>query len=126
MTYLYVNRKVNYMGKSLEFVRERIASGQCNGMKNNKYASMIEQDTRVLFNVVDYTKDGTILADVSYLKKGDKPYFNVIIKRNPNADFEYFTMRRCICDGTFVFFQDLMNECINKMLHNFYQNTYIY
>lgn len=31
------------MGKSLEFVKERIASGQCNGMENNKYESMIEQ-----------------------------------------------------------------------------------
>ena len=104
------------MGKSLEFVKERIASGQCNGMENNKYESMVEQDIRELFNVVNYTKNGTILADVSYLK-GDKPYFNVIIKRDPSADFEYFTIQRCNCDGTFVFFQDLMNECINKMLN---------
>ena len=28
------------MGKSLEFVKERIASGQCNGMENNKYESI--------------------------------------------------------------------------------------
>lgn len=92
------------MGKSLEFVKERITSGQCNGMENNKYESMIEQDIQELFNVVDYTKDGTILADIPYLKKGNKPYFNVIIKYDPNADFEYFTMQRCNCDGTFVFF----------------------
>lgn len=46
MTYQYVNRRVNYIGKSLEFVKERIASGQCNGMENNKYESMIEQDIR--------------------------------------------------------------------------------
>ena len=104
------------MSKSLEFVKERIASGQCNGMENNKYESMSEQDIRELFTVIDCTKDGTILADVSYLK-GDKPYFNVIIKRDPDADFEYFTMQRCNCDGTFVFFQDLMNECVNKMLN---------
>lgn len=104
------------MGKSLEFVKERIISGQCNGMENNKYESMIEQDIRELFNVVDYTKDGTILADVPYLK-GDKTYFNVIIKRDPDSDFEYFTMQRCNCDGTFVFFQNLMGECIDKMIH---------
>ena len=55
------------MGKSLEFVKERIASGQCNGMENNKYESMIEQDIRELFTVVNYTKNGTILADVPYL-----------------------------------------------------------
>lgn len=104
------------MGKSLEFVKERIASGQCNGMENNKYESMIEQDIRELFTVVNYTKKGKILADVPYLK-GDKPYFNVIIKHDPDADFEYFTMQRCNCDGTFVFFQDLMGECIDKMIH---------
>lgn len=109
------------MGKSLEFVKERIASGQCNGMENNKYESMIEQDIRELFTVITCTKDGTILIDVPYLK-GDKPYFNVIIKHDPDADFEYFTMQRCNCDGTFVFFQDLMGECIeftNENLTNF-------
>ena len=26
-------------------------------------------------------------------------------------------MQRCNCDGTFVFFQDLMGECIDKMVH---------
>ena len=49
------------MGKSLEFVKERIASGQCNGMENNKYESMIEQDIRELFTVITYTKDEIIL-----------------------------------------------------------------
>ena len=104
------------MSKSLEFVKERIASGQCNGMENNKYEFMIEQDIRELFTVITCTKDGTILIDVPYLK-GNKPYFNIIIKRDPDADFEYFTMQRCNCDGTFVFFQDLMGECIDKMIH---------
>lgn len=104
------------MGKSLEFVKERIASGQCKGMENNKYEFMIEQDIREIFKSINCTKEGTILADVPYLK-GDKPYFNVIIKRDPNANFEYFTMQRCNCDGTFVFFQDLMSECIDKMIH---------
>ena len=47
------------MGKSLVFVKERIASGQCNGMENNKYESMIEQDIRELFTVITYTKNGT-------------------------------------------------------------------
>ena len=26
-------------------------------------------------------------------------------------------MQRCNCDGTFVFFQDLMGECIDKIIH---------
>ena len=104
------------MGKSLEFVKKRIASGQCNGMENNKYEVMIEQDIRELFTIVNYTKNGTILADISYLKD-DTSYFNMIIKHDPDADFEYFTMQRCNCDGTFVFFQKLMGECIDKIIH---------
>ena len=54
------------MGKSLKFVKERIASGQCNGLENNKYEYMIEQDIRELFTVVSCTKDGTILADIPF------------------------------------------------------------
>lgn len=104
------------MDKSLEFVKERITSGRCNGMENNKYKSMIEQDVRELFIGINYTKEVTILADIPYLK-GDKPCFNIIIKHDPDADFEYFTTQRCNCDGTFVFFQDLMSECIDKMIH---------
>lgn len=100
------------MGKSLKFVKERIASGQCNGMENNKYESMIEQDIRELFTTVNYTKNGIILADIPYLKD-----FNVVIKYDPDADFEYFTMQRCNCDGTFIFFQNLMGECIDKMIY---------
>ena len=30
------------MGKSLEFVKQRIATGECNGMENNKYDTMFE------------------------------------------------------------------------------------
>lgn len=103
------------MGKSLEFVKKRIVSGQCNGMENNKYEAIIEQDVRELFETVTCTKDGIILADVPYLI-GDSHHFNVVIKYNPDMNFEYFTMQRCNCDGTFVFFQVLMNICINKMI----------
>lgn len=105
------------MGKSLDFVKERIASGQCNGMENNKYEAIIEQNTQEMFSVIDYTAKGeTILADIPYCIS-DKPMFNVIIKHDPNADFEYFTMQRCNCDGTFIFFQGLMSGCIDKMIH---------
>lgn len=105
------------MGKSLEFVKERIALSQCNGMENNKYESMIEWDARELFKNTHYSKDNElILANVSF-HKDNKPYFNVIIKYNPDADFEYFTMQRCVCDGSFVFFQDVMRDCINKLIH---------
>lgn len=43
------------MWKSLEFVKERIKSGQCNGTEGNKYESMIEYDTRELFKNTYYS-----------------------------------------------------------------------
>lgn len=105
------------MSKSLEFVKERITSGQCNGMEDNKYEFMIEQNTLEMFRKFDFFKANDTSRIMRFGIKNSKPLFNVIIKYDPNADFEYFTMQRCNCDGTFVFFQDLMTECINKMVN---------
>ena len=105
------------MGKSLEFIKEIIKSGRCNGMEGNKYKSMIEYDTRELFKNTYYSKENDlILANIPY-HKDNKPCFNVIIKYNFDADFEYFTIQRCVCDGSFAFFQDVMSDCINKLIH---------
>lgn len=105
------------MCKSLDFVKERITSGFCNGMENNTYKTMIEQNTLDIFKKFEFFKDGETSRTFEVSIKNIKSLFTVNIKYNPNADFEYFTMQRCICDGTFVFFQDLMAECLNKMIH---------
>ncbi len=105
------------MGKSLDFVKERITSGFCNGMENNTYKFMIEQNTLDIFKKFEFFEDSETSRTFKVGLKNSKSLFTVIIKYDPNADFEYFTMQRCICDGTFVFFQGLMAECLNKMIH---------
>ena len=108
------------MGKSLDFVRNRIASGVCNGMENNKYESMQELDFlevlenyrhNVIFdeeNVYHYILDAS--TDTNLTEK-----LEIQIKYDPNAEFEYFTMERCRCDGTLFFFYELVATVLNKV-----------
>ena len=105
------------MGKSLEFVKERILSSQCNGMENNKYEFMIEQNTPYIFKEFQFFKGNDTSKTMKVGVKNSKTLFNIVIEYNPDADFEYFTMQRCNCDGSYIFFQDLMAECLNKMIN---------
>lgn len=105
------------MSKSLEFVKERIVSGQCNGMENNKYKFMIEQNTPYIFKAFHFFKGNDTSKTMKVAIKNSKTLFNIVIEYNPDADFEYFTMQRCNCDGCYIFFQDLMAECLNKMIN---------
>lgn len=105
------------MGKSLEFVKERISSGQCNGMENNKYEFMIEQNSLYMFKAFQFFKDNDTSKTMKVGVKNSKTLFNIVIEYNPDADFAYFTMQRCNCDGNYIFFQDLMAECLNKMIN---------
>lgn len=54
------------MGKSLDFVRNRIASGVCNGMENNKYELMQEID---LIKALQYYPH-LLFSDGGYVKCG--------------------------------------------------------
>ena len=108
------------MGKSLDFVRSRIASGVCNGMENNKYESMQELDFlevlenyqhNVIFdeeNVCHYILDAS--TDTNLTGK-----LEIQIKYDPDPEFEYFTMERCRCDGTLFFFYELVATVLNKV-----------
>ena len=102
------------MGKSLNFVKQRIATGECNGMENNKYDTMFECN---FLEIIENTYG-------SFLWKGNTCNFvmdnlegstEITIKYDPDADFEYFTMERCINDGTLYFFEDLFFKVINKL-----------
>lgn len=110
------------MGKSLNFVKNRITSGFCNGMENNHYEYMQEinllealQYYPKLFsddkNVYEYT-----LSDVTMTDTDLKGNIEIWVKYDPDADFEYFTMERCRTDGTLSFFSDLIAKVINKVL----------
>lgn len=103
------------MGKSLDFVKQRIASGKCNGMENNKYDSMIEQNALDMFKRFGFFRDDVMSRTKKYTTEDMKSSFTVTFIYDPDADFEYFTMERCNCDGTFIFFNELIGRCIDKI-----------
>ena len=45
-----------------------------------------------------------------------KSYIPIYITYDESVDFEYFTMERCVCDGTLAFMTDLMKDCFNKIV----------
>lgn len=106
--------------KSIEFVKKRIADGDANvPLQNdayfyettfNDYANMF--CSQELIEVIELS-NGFKLAIPS---KNLKDYIPVYITYDENADFEYFTMERCVCDGTLVFMADLMKDCFNKVI----------
>ena len=104
------------MGKSLDFVKQRISSGQCHGMENNEYKSMIEQNTQEMFNDFGFFVNGETQKIVKCKTQKWDFIFNIVVQYDPNANFDYFTMLRCTCDGTFAFFRDLMAGCLNRII----------
>lgn len=113
--------------KSTEYVRKRIESGLANvplqddakftevrfdeyikthvkeefqkRFKNNKYQAKYEN---VKITVEEKELIGDIIANISY---------------NENADFEYFTMEQCICDGTLLFIDELLQKVFLKVMY---------
>lgn len=106
--------------KSLEFVKNRIKSGVCNGMESNNYTSMQEVDfMRIVknfqFNKIVKVTDNSWETELEFeaeLKKKMK----IKVSHNPNAEFDYFTTESCRCDGTYIFKMGLCGEILKKML----------
>lgn len=77
------------MGKSLEFVKDRIRLGGTNGMENNKYNKLTEEQTpfEILEESLKLAITGSILCSQTFeyniLNKGT---FKVKIIYNPDSD----------------------------------------
>ena len=106
---------------SLKFVQKRIASGLCNGMENNQYESMQELP---LFDVLNNYKHNIIFDNKNVCNRiilnattntNLKGNIEIQVKYDPDAEFEYFTMERCICDGTLFFFYELVATALNNV-----------
>lgn len=108
------------MGKSLEFIKERIISGGTNGMENNKYNKLTEEQTpfEILEESLKLAITGSILCSQTFeyniLNKGT---FKVKIIYNPNAEYDYFTMQRCLSDGTYAHLYELMEICVENIIN---------
>jgi hypothetical protein len=110
------------MNNSLEFVRNRIETGNCNNMDIKNFSNMSICDFWLFISTVPNPKFQSLFVNniTTYKMEGEvngvKGNRNVIIEYNPNAKFEYFTMEACKCDGTLLFLNEIMYEAFKKVL----------
>ncbi len=109
------------MGKSLEFVKQRIASGECGNMKDNSYSSMNEVSFLKMINRLGCRRGTAVKGNsweydlIGIYEDGEKKERGIIIEYNPDAEFEYFTIQSCICDGTVYFYLELCERILEKI-----------
>ena len=114
-------RKQEFSGKSLEFVKQRIASGMCGDMKNNIYSDMFEVEFKKIVDMIECKTNITQRGNtwehnyIGICDNGDKKEMEVIIECNTDAKFEYFTIESCLCDGTFIFYFEPCRRILGKM-----------
>ena len=105
------------MEKSLEFVKNRIESGMAYGFENTHFESLTEHDSRDTFKSFHiFYDDKSETKLICKLGNDDKPDLEINIIYSPDAEFEYFTMESCRCDGTLLFVQELMEKCVEKII----------
>lgn len=106
------------MKKSLEFVKQRIKSGICNGMENNEYKHMYEVDFRTIAGKIKFNEAVKVSENLweTQLCFDEDKMSKISIRHNPDADFQYFSTAICCCDGTFIFFMDLCGEIFKNIL----------
>lgn len=108
------------MEKSLNFIKNRIESGMCSGMNISDYKNAFE------FNFIDFINicnenikksfcNNQFTTIMSGECNGIEGKSANIIVFDPDADFEYFTMESCSCDGTLLFMNELMEDVLSKI-----------
>lgn len=105
--------------KSLDFAKKRIASGECGGMENDKFEHMNEVNFRVIAENIRFNecvKVSDNLWEVEFLVNGTDKKVKLSVKHNPDAEFDYISVKRCCCDGTLCFFMSLCEEILEKIL----------
>lgn len=103
-------------GKSLEFVKNRIASGRTN-LQDNVFRIMEEVKFEFPSSMNSLVKDNGVKCILEGTLPGDKDKkeLTIEIEYNPDAEFDYFTLERCNCDGTLTFFVELCDRIIQKL-----------
>ena len=92
---------------SLEFIKKRIADGFTK-MNLDDFESLSEYDVlEILSEYLDENKEYRVLLDND---------FTIVLKVDADASFDYFTMKSYRCDGTMIFYNQLMVDCLNTIL----------
>lgn len=100
---------------SINFVKYRINNGYCGDMENNTYDSFEEVST---INYLKECLNGCNLENntLEYTIKTNDEEIDIAIEYNVDETFEYFTNETVICDGTLIFFNELINKVLSKIL----------
>lgn len=112
--------------KSIEFVKERIASGLANlNLQNDAKFTELRFDDYIKTHTKEEFQNGFIDNKCQFKYKNTKAIVDgkevtgdiiVNILYDENANFEYFTMERCICDGTLIFIDELIQKVFLKVM----------
>lgn len=97
--------------KSINFIKDRIQNSYCGDMENNTYDSFRE------VSPITYLKNNTL----EYTIKTNDEEIDVGIEYNADESFEYFTNETVICDGSLIFFNELIDKVLSKVIQC---NTY--
>lgn len=112
--------------KSIEFVKQRIKSGFANVPlhEETKFMELKFDDLLKLYTKEEFQK-GFIDNKCQLKYENAKAVLDskevtgdviVNILYDENADFEYFNMERCICDGTLTFIGELIEKVLLKVI----------
>ena len=107
--------------KSTEFVKKRIADSEANVSLQNdaQFCETKFNDYINMFGSQKLIEEFELSNSIKLAlpSKDLKSYIPIYITYDEDADFEYFTMVRCVCDGTLAFMTDLMKDCFNKVVN---------
>lgn len=105
------------MSNSLKFIKEQIASGECEGMENNTYIHMHSINTIDLSNSFNVNLFATSKECMLKNTMDNGKNFYTVIRYDPDSEYEFFVRSRCICDGTYGFFIELAANCLDDVIH---------
>ena len=112
--------------KSVEFVKERIKNGFADvPLQEDAKFSELKFDEYINSNTTEEFRKGFVDGKCKLILNskaevnGKEVTGDVVIniRHDENADFEYFTMERCVCDGTLIFMSELVERVFMKVLH---------
>lgn len=107
------------MGKSLDFVKERIKNYSDN-MNVDDYKNAEEYSFLKALDdypeVKELVKDNTFIITVDGTDEhGIRGSKKVTFTYNPDAPFEYYTMESCRCDGTLAYMIEMIDRIFRKV-----------
>ena len=112
--------------KSTEFVKERIANKFANvPLQDDATFTELRFDDYIKINTTEEFQKGFVdnryqikYENTKAIVNGKEVTGDIIanILYDENADFEYFTMERCTCDGTLIFMDELIEKVFLKVI----------